>query len=165
MTEQIKKNKGGRPPKYKKEYVDELSGLMEQGMLDYEIFAKWDVSHETFIAWRKKYPELQEAYKIGLVKCEAWWTRQMRKKFEEGDDRGYKYCAYLVSTKFGWGREDKTPAVTNNTQINVSGNINLLEGKSINELLQLAQTQIAQLKLLDNNQEIIDIPNEPREPE
>lgn len=141
-----------RLSEYKSEYAKLLVTYLAQGMLDCEIYDTLDICKNTFTRWRKEYPEFEEAYEQGLPKCEAWWVRKMKEKWLNGDDKGFKYCSLIMKSKFNYN-ESQINGVTNNTQINIQGNMNVLDSKSTNELISAVQDNVAFLK--DNR--VIDV--------
>lgn len=142
-----------RISEYKEAFADILLECMEQGMLDCEIFSELGVCRTTFYRYLKEYPDFKEAYDLGLSKCEAWWVKSLRNNYLAGNDKGFKYAALIMNTKFGYRESQVQNAVTNNTQINIQGNMNVLEGKSTPELLDAIQNNMTFLR--DNS--VIDI--------
>jgi len=148
-----------RLSEYKAEYTKTLLDCMSKGMLDCEIYEVLDCAKTTFNRWKKEYPEFNEAYEKGDARCEAWWVRKMREKFEAGDDKGYKYCMAIVSKRWGYG-QTQAPAVTQNKQINIYGNANLIDSDATDqELLDIFNTRADQIKSnpIAGNYNIIDI--------
>lgn len=70
-----KKRAIGRPTKYTKAIVDGLPAMFENGESVVEVCVALDIVKDTFYAWVKQYPEFSDAYKKGIEKSEAWWTR------------------------------------------------------------------------------------------
>lgn len=140
----------GRPSVYKDTYPDELVDLMALGRLDVQIYAKWDVSKDTFYRWLNEKPELREAHNRGLAKCEAWYICKAQEALEAGDDKGFKYFISLMNNKFGWekGSKGEGNTTTNNIQI---GSMNVLQQKSRTDLLDYIKTA------LGKNSDIIDV--------
>jgi hypothetical protein len=135
-----------RTSEYKAEYPDILLDCMSKGMLDCEIFATLGVGKTTFYRYLKEYPDFKEAYELGLPRCEAVWARKGIDRFDEGNDKGFKYYVLVMNTKFGY-RENQGPSgTTNNTQINIQGNMTVLQGKSNQELLESINSDISFLK-------------------
>jgi hypothetical protein len=132
----------------------DLLKKMETGKLNVQVWASWKVSKKTFYEWVKDYPEMAEAYAKGEASCEAWWIQKMVEKFEAGDDKGFKYCKLICDTKFGYSRD---PNTVNNTQINIQGNMNVLQEKSSPELFEILQeklksiSQYTDVRLLDDH--------------
>jgi hypothetical protein len=136
-----------RPSEYKPEYCEELINKMALGMFDYEVFADWDISRDTFYRWLKEHPDLKQAKDIGLVKSYKWWTTEGKQRFADRDDKGFKYWISIMNNlfrDFGWGKEEGAKAAT---QINI-GSMNILQ-KSPEELINIIQQDLKELK--DNN--------------
>ncbi len=135
-----------RPTVYKDKYPQELIDLMSLGRFDYEIYAKWDVNKDTFYRWLREKPDLKECYELGKTKCLAWWTNAMRDKFTEGDDKGYRYCQLIVTTKFPEFKQD-TYSSTNQININNLQVINTKE--DYQALLATVKEQAKLLNVID----------------
>lgn len=135
--------------KYKSTYPEELIQMMEQGMLDCEIFAEWSISKDQFYTWRREIEAMEHAFQIGLPKCEAWWTRKMRECFLKGDDKGFKYCIAIMNNKFGWEKGTKS-GEGNTTNININ-NMNVLQQLGRDGLIKDIQLQ------LEKHKDIIDV--------
>lgn len=129
-------------PKYDQNFhPNDLLERMRQGQLDIEVYAAWGISKKSFYKWLQDHEDLKDAHETGLPACEAWWLQEMKKKWQKGDEKGFKYCALIVNTKFGY-RENQSPtAITNNT-INVHGNMNVLQEKSRDELIEFINNNI-----------------------
>jgi len=97
----------GRPPMYKDTYPAQLVELMEQGKLDVQIYAMWDVSKDTFYRWLNEKEELREAHNKGMAKCESFYIAKAQAAIEAGDDKGFKYYISLMNNKFGWEKGSK----------------------------------------------------------
>lgn len=158
-----------RPSKYQESYPEELIKLMEQGSLDCEIFAHWGISKDTFYRWLNEYDDLKEAHAQGMAKCEAWWASKMRQSFMERDDKGFKYCIAIMNNKFNWEKGSKVgEGTTNTTNININ-QMNVLQNKSRNDLLDYIKTMvnkhsdIIDVKLVEEQPSIIDTGSQPAE--
>lgn len=135
--------KRGRPPLYNADkHPEELIELMEQGYLDVQVYAKWGITKETFYEWKRTHPEFAEAHAIGMPKCEAVYIRKAQEKLQEGDDKGYKYFMAIVSTKFGWGKEEGSKGNTYNIN-----NLQVINSKE--EYLKLVESVQEQTKELN----------------
>lgn len=147
----------GRPEKYQQDYPDQLIKMMAEGMLDCEIYAAWDISKNTFYRWKREKPEFEEAFEIGFPKCEAFYAKHARLAMLNGDDKGFKFFIALMNNKFGWEKGSKGDGntTTNNIQI---GNINVLQQKSRDDLLDYIKTSI------NKNSDIIDVQLESDQP-
>lgn len=127
-----------RPSVYKDTYPDELVKLMDEGKLDFEVFAEWDICKDTFYRWLNEYPDLKEAYDRGYAKCYRWWMTKGREKFAASDDKGFKYWIAVMNNKF-W----LLPDSKNTTNINIQ-NMNILElkQKTSEQLKQFIQDKL-----------------------
>lgn len=140
-----------RPRVYKETYPDDLITKMADGQFDYEIYADWDISKDTFYRWLREYPDLKEAYDIGMAKCLKWWTTIGKQRCLQEVDKGFKYWVAIMNNKFGWGKEEGSRGTVNNTQIN----INKVEITSKEDYLKLAsevQDQLLDLNLTEIKQ-------------
>jgi len=70
-----KKRAVGRPTKYSKALAEKLPAMFDNGESVVEVCVALDIHKDTFYEWVKLYPEFSDAYKKGLAKSEAWWTR------------------------------------------------------------------------------------------
>lgn len=83
---------GGRPTKYKPEYVDQAAKLAALGATDAEMADFFEVTVSTFALWKVTYPELSDALKdskeIADRRVEtALYNRAMGYTHEETDIR------------------------------------------------------------------------------
>lgn len=65
------KNKGGRPVKYKTEYVKQVEKLCILGATNEEIADFFEVHVDTIHDWRKRYPTFSDAIKRGKLIADA----------------------------------------------------------------------------------------------
>lgn len=138
-----------RPPKYNETYPEDLVKLMEQGMLNCEIYAKWGIHKDTFYQWINTHKEFKEAYDIGLAKCEAWWVARGRDGVSTGKGFGFNPWIAIMNNKFGWAQGSRQgEGTTNNITI---GSVNLLANQSNPQLLDYIKTMTLK------HQDIIDI--------
>ena len=59
------KNKGGRPSKYKPEFVAQAEKLTKIGAIDTEVADFFGIVVSTLFEWKEKYPKFSEALKRG----------------------------------------------------------------------------------------------------
>lgn len=59
------KHPGGRPTKFKPEYVDQVRKLCAIGAIDEEIAEFFEVSRATISTWKLEHPDFLEALKLG----------------------------------------------------------------------------------------------------
>lgn len=57
-----KKNKGGRPPKYRQEYAKAAGVMLRRGATIGELAEAFDVTNETIRAWRIQHPEFSAQF-------------------------------------------------------------------------------------------------------
>jgi hypothetical protein len=83
MTEEIKKNKGGRPvggrSKYKKHFPDLAFETLKKGGLKCHVAAAFGVHHETLDIWLRdpKKPLLRDAFNRGMALSEAFHANRL----------------------------------------------------------------------------------------
>ena len=155
MTEKPK----GRPSAFKKappgsvleqeyspSHPELLLQLMSEGKLDCEIYAALGIKKDTFYRWRREQEDFLSAFELGLPRCEAWWVAKMRQCFLDGDDKGFKYCIAIMNNKFSWGKDETARSLTQNT-INIQGNMQVINQKSQQELIEMLQSDISYLEL------------------
>ncbi len=128
----------------------DLVKRMSKGQLNVQVFKVWGISKKTFYKWIQEHPDLAEAYDQGETACEAWWLEQMVEKWQAGDEKGFKYCQLIVNTKFGY-KDTQNSSVTNNTLINVSGNMNILQDKSREDLIDFIKDGLEDNNIIDVN--------------
>lgn len=68
---EIKKHPGGRPTKYKPEYVEQVFKLCLLGATDAEIANFFEVDERTINNWKISYPEFFQSIKDGREKADA----------------------------------------------------------------------------------------------
>lgn len=56
---------GGRPTKYKKEYVEQVKKLCELGATDVQIADFFEIDQSTLTRWKLKHPEFCTSLKLG----------------------------------------------------------------------------------------------------
>ena len=155
----VKRKAAGRPTRYvdsdpkaiaeavyNSSHPERLLELMGEGKLDCEIYAILGLKKDTFYRWRREYPAFESAFQLGLPRCEAWYVKKCRECWERGDDKGFKYFIGIMNNKFGWGKEERYSSVTQNT-INIQGNMNVIQQKSQEELIELIQNNTEYLQL------------------
>ena len=140
----------GQPTKYKQDYPEQLITMMEQGMLDCEIYAAWNISKDTFYRWRSEKDDLNAAFEIGYPKCEAFYARHARNAMLAGDDKGFKFFIGIMNNKFGWEKGSNGDGNTTTNNITI-GNMNVLQQKSREDLLTFITAS------LEKNKDTIDV--------
>lgn len=163
------KPKLGRPFIYDANYHPaKLVSLMETGALRSQVCSAFDVCRDTLYDWKSKYPEFKEALGRGVEKAESFWAEKLQTMVLEKNDAGCKACIMILNNNFGWGKNENTSNVTNNTQINIKGNMQVLQAKSTDELLDilrgdveyLTNNQVIDVKLIDEIE--VDLTNDTR---
>lgn len=66
-----KSKKGGRPSLYRPEYPEQARKLSLLGLTDVEMAKYFDVSEQTFNAWKKAHPEFLESLKAGKENADS----------------------------------------------------------------------------------------------
>jgi len=65
--------------KYKKEYVEQITRLADEGLCLDEIAGRWDITYKTLYEWSKKHAEFSEPYKVAKQKYQAWIFDHVRR--------------------------------------------------------------------------------------
>lgn len=73
-----KKQRTGRPTKYKAEYCDLVIELGEKGATKYEMADACGIHHSLLPVWTEKHPAFLEALKIADQKARIWWEKTGR---------------------------------------------------------------------------------------
>ncbi|HRI77396.1 MAG TPA: helix-turn-helix domain-containing protein [Alphaproteobacteria bacterium] len=72
MSKQKKAGKKrGRPSSYRAEYAKQVYKLALLGLIDREMSEFFEVSEQTFNAWKKDFPEFLESIRAGKMKADA----------------------------------------------------------------------------------------------
>lgn len=132
--------------KYKPEYCDTLIKWMGQGKSNLELAAKFGITEATFYDWRKDWPEFQEAYDIGNPKRFTFLMEKADQIFlEDKNDKGYKHWLKKIQHMYkDYAPEKAENSTTNNIQIS---NMNVLNGKSDTELLEVLNQKLLKCRL------------------
>lgn len=75
-TEQPK-HPGGRPTKFKPEFVEQARKLCELGATDYELADFFEIDRATIYRWQASYPEFCDALKAGKVAADERVERSL----------------------------------------------------------------------------------------
>ncbi len=119
----------------------DLADRMARGELNCEIEAAWGISRMTFSRWVKEHPDFDDAYQIGKSSWEAAWVAKGKEYMEGNKDKPFRYWIAVLNNKGGWSSERKE-GTTNITNVQV----NMLDNKNHNELLQFVQNKIDKFK-------------------
>lgn len=88
LVEPPEKHAGGRPTKYKPEYVDQVFKLCLLGLTAKQMADVFDVNEDTFFRWRLEHPEFSEAIRNGGEPANANVAASLYKRAN-----GYSYVA------------------------------------------------------------------------
>lgn len=77
---------GGRPTKFKEEYIELAYNYALLGAIDKDLARMFDVSETTINAWKKEHEEFSEALKKGKYEADAQVARSLFKRA-----LGYQY--------------------------------------------------------------------------
>ena len=67
---------GGRPPKYKPEYCEDVIELGAAGKSLAQMASHFDVARSTIDQWAEDYPQFSEALMRAKAHAQAWWEDQ-----------------------------------------------------------------------------------------
>jgi hypothetical protein len=81
------KHAGGRPTKYKAEWVELLPGMFAEGQSVLEVAVTLGISRAEYYELEKRYPEFMDASTRGKGISQAWWESQGRVNLF--DTKGY----------------------------------------------------------------------------
>lgn len=96
------KNKGGRPTKYSVALANRLPDMFKNGESVAEVCLALEISKDTFYAWVKKHKRFSDAYKKGLCKSEAWWSRLGRAGSQGSVKIQPATWIFNMKNRFGW---------------------------------------------------------------
>lgn len=115
-----KKNKGGRPSKYKSEYCEMLLQHMKDGFMFDTFAAVIEVNIDTLYEWVKRHPEFSDALKNGRVR-ELYWYEKTGKAAILGKIPNFNAAVYCfhMKNKFKWADKVEVEQ-TNNDKVTIS---------------------------------------------
>lgn len=134
-------------PDYNEGHPQRMLELFTKGSLNTQVIATLGLKKDTFYRWIREHENFKTAYEIGRARAEAFWAQQLQEMTIERNDRGAKACIMILNNNFGWGRDENSRSVTQNT-INIQGNMNVLQQKTNQELIDVIQ---GDLLYLENN--------------
>lgn len=147
------KRKTGRASTYRTGTIDEapfekghsekLVHYMEQGLFDYEIMSLLKICRATFYIWIKEHEDFGKAHEMGKASRFHWWLTEGKKRFSEGNDKGYKFWVTIMNNMFsdvGWVSEY---AKTHGQTININ-NMSVIQ-QTPKELLENIKANFNQL--------------------
>lgn len=120
--------------------------LFTEGKLNIQVIAALGLKKDTFYRWIREHEDFKTAYEIGRCRAEAFWAQQLQDMTIERNDKGCKACIMILNNNFGWGKDETTRTLTQNT-INITGNMNVIQGKSQQELIELIENNTEYLQL------------------
>lgn len=120
-------------------HCDKVQELMAEGLAYCEIYTELKISKDLFYKWKKNYPEFEEAVSLGAEARKAFYFREARKRWLKGSDAGYKFFAAIA-------KDELNLVPQNGTQVNIN-NINVLEGKSEQDLIEFIQAKMDRLPI------------------
>ena len=82
--------------KYTPKVCEEVVELGKTGASQKIIFSALGISRNTAVAWRKKYPEFEEAMDRALVESQAWWEREALANL---NNRTYNTRLFEIATR------------------------------------------------------------------
>lgn len=74
------KRAGGRPIKFKAEYIEQVYRLALLGLTDNQMASFFEVSEVTFNSWKKKYPKFFKSLKDGKLPADSNAANSLYKK-------------------------------------------------------------------------------------
>jgi len=86
-----KKSKGGRPTKYRPQFVRQVEKLTLIGAIDEQLADFFGVTIQTIENWKKKYPEFLEALKRGKARVDDEMERSLHHR-----GRGYSHPSVKI---------------------------------------------------------------------
>jgi hypothetical protein len=100
-----------RPTKYKKEFCTQLIDFMGGGNSIVQFCAKIGIAKDTFYRWVKEKDAFSDAYKKGVILCEAFWENIGKRGIfglpivddvgNEGHVNPALFCFYMKN-RFHW---------------------------------------------------------------
>lgn len=108
-------------PKYDPEYAKRLPDMFKNGEDVAEVAAALGVSRQAFYDWCKKYPKFNEAYELGKIYSEAWWSKLGRAGAAGKVEIQPTVWIFNMKNKFGWrdkpedeeSNQDSSPVTIN----------------------------------------------------
>jgi transposase len=101
------KHPGGRPTKYKPEFVQAIVQNGRKGMTVAEMADEFDVSIQSLYEWSGVYPEFSEAFSRAQEAAEACWARKIRDGLEKAPSefQGAANLKYMAQRFKGWSEK------------------------------------------------------------
>jgi len=99
--ENTKKNKGGRPSKYRSEMCNQIKELMQDGVSLHEVAKEIGVSYGTLNRWREEKKKFRKAVEEGISLSHAWWLKVGQENLSNKNFNTNLYQANMRN-RFGW---------------------------------------------------------------
>ncbi len=131
---------------YTQSHPELMLRLMTEGKLNMQVIAALGLKKDTFYRWIREHEDFKTAYEIGRCRAEAYWAQQLQDMTIERNDKGCKACIMILNNNFGWGKDEMARTQVQNT-INIQGNMNVIQQKSQEELIELIQNNTEYLQL------------------
>jgi hypothetical protein len=140
----MKKNQGGRPSKYKKEYCESLVDHMAKGFSFASFAGLVGVCEDTLFEWADAHSEFDEAKSRAFAKCQLFWEQMGSDGAWNFSGEGSKnlnttYWIFNMKNRFKWRDKhaDEHDTKVEVTQVN---EVNRAEIESLKqELLALVK--------------------------
>jgi hypothetical protein len=114
---------GDNNKKYQDHYPDILAKMFSNGESVAEVCVALGISRRAFYDWVKKYPDFEEAYEMGRLHSEAWWTKLGRAGASGQVNINSTAWIFNMKNRFSWSdkiAEEKDETATPLT-INING--------------------------------------------
>lgn len=128
MTEQ-KKNKPGRPTKYRPEMCQQVIDYMKEGKSLTQVSVLLGISKETLYQWKDTYPDFSDAIKVGIDAAQAWWEEFGQQKIGEGSN-AMNATAYIFTMKNRFKDYSDTIKTEHSGKLSLSGLLDEIDGRS-----------------------------------
>lgn len=126
----------GRPPKYRKEMIDQVEKLGGLGLNFEEIANVLGINSGTFIRYRKKHPEFSQALKMGVDKANTKVISSLFNNATIKDNLGAQI--FWLKNRKGW-KDQIGPLVdqSNHYHVTIFRNPRAVEEESERDTAQL----------------------------
>lgn len=112
----MKKNKGGRPTKYKTEYCREVIDFMTFGYSKEAFCGRIGIAKDTLYKWDKKHKEFADAIKKGEAKSLLFWEK-MGIEGATGNISGFNPSTWIFNMKNRFNWRDKRDITSDDEKI------------------------------------------------
>ena len=121
-------------PKFEPAMCDRMIAMGLEGASQKMMWSQLGISKNTAEAWKKKYPEFNEALEIALVHAQSYWESQLLANVENKN-----YNSRLVEIALR-GQFQQDYRETKDTKIDLKAEIKVDYQKEINDLLAALKT-------------------------